>query len=130
MFGFLPLGFAAARAYQAWLSGFRGIDWGWLAATGANLVSGRTFRDRRSGLAFQAEFEQLLGKDFANLDDQVFELRQLGAPRGPFGSPKAVRQVLGDAFEVSARFFYLWTPLSVACHPWLPVEVKANSRTD
>jgi hypothetical protein len=107
MFGFLPLGFAAARAYQAWFQGLRGIGRGWQAATGANLVSGRTFLDRRSGLAFQAEFEHLLGEDFANLDDQVFELRQFGAPRGPPGSPKAVRQVFGDAFEVSARFFYL-----------------------
>ena len=76
-----------------------------------------TFLNRRAGLAFQAQFEHLLGEDFANLDDEVFELSQLGTPGGPLGSPEAVRQVFGDALEVSARFFYLWTPFFMACHP-------------
>ena len=89
-----------------------------------------TFRDRRAGLALQAEFEQLFGEDFADLDDEVFELRQFGAPRRPLGSPNAVRQVFGDALKVSACFFYLLTPFFSACHPWLPVEVKAKNKTD
>jgi hypothetical protein len=100
-----------------------------LTATGTLLESGRPFLDRRGGLAFQAEFEHLLGEDFANLDDEVFELRHLSAPRWPLGPPKTIRQVFGDAFDVKARFFYLLTPFFVACHPWLPVEVKAKSRT-
>jgi len=101
-----------------------------LTATGTLLEAGRPFRDRRGGLAFQAEFEHLLRENLANLDDEVFELRQLGAPSRPPGSPKTIRQVLGDTFEVKARFFYLLTPFFGACHPWLPVEVKAKSRTD
>jgi hypothetical protein len=130
MFGFLPFGHAATRVHQAWLQGFRGIDGSWLAATGANLASERTFLDRRTGLAFEAKCEHLFGEDFADLDDEVFELRQFGAPGGSFGSPETIRQVFGDAFNIGARFFHLLTPLFGACHPWLPVRVKANSRTD
>jgi hypothetical protein len=100
-----------------------------LTATGTLLESGGPFLDRRGSLTFQAEFEHLLGEDFANLDDEVFELRQLGAPRWPLGSPKAIRQVFGDAFDVNARFFYLLTPFFDACHPWLPAKVKAKCRT-
>jgi hypothetical protein len=94
------------------------------------LESWRAFLDRRAGLAFEAEFEHLLGEDFANLDNEVFELGQFGTPLGPPGSPEAVRKVFGDAFEVSARFFYLWTPFFITCHPWFPVEVKAKNTTD
>jgi hypothetical protein len=88
------------------------------------------FFSRGEGLAFQTQFEHLLREDFANLDDEVFEFSQLGTPLGTPGSPDAVRKVFGDAFDVSARFFYLGTPLLVACHPWLPVDVKAKIKTD
>jgi hypothetical protein len=94
------------------------------------LESGGTFLHRRASLTFQAQFEQLLGKDFAKLDHEVFELRQLGAPGGPLRPPDAIRQVFGDTFEVIACFFYLWTPLIAACHPWLLIEVKVKIKTN
>jgi hypothetical protein len=101
-----------------------------LATTGAVLECRRAFCRRGEGLALQAELKHLLGEDFADLDDEIFELRQLGTPGRPFGPPEAVGKVFGDALEVSARFFYLGTPLFVAYHPWLPVEVKAKLKTD
>ena len=79
---------------------------------------------------FEQGGEALERRPFANVDDQVFELRQFGPPGGPLRSPEAVRQVFGDALDVSTRFFYLWTPFFIPCHPWLPVEVKAKRRTD
>jgi hypothetical protein len=129
MFGLLPLRLSAPRFHDAWLLRRCRIRWRRLAATGASLEFGGPLFDRRAGLAFQADFEHLLGQDVANLDHEIFELRQLGAPRGPVRSPEAVGEVFGNAFEVRARFFYLWTPFFVACHPWLPVEVKAKLRT-
>jgi hypothetical protein len=79
-------------------------------------------------LAFEAEFQHLLGENIANADDQIFEFRQPRAPLGALGSPELVGQVFGDSLDVSAYFFYFLTPLFVACHPWLLLEVAANSR--
>jgi hypothetical protein len=116
--------------HQAWLHGLIGIGWGWLTATGALLASRGALLDRRAGLTLQAECEHLLREDFADFDDEVFELSQFGAPGGTLGSPEAIGQVFGDAFDIGARFFYLWTPFLVACHPWLPFQVTAKRRTD
>lgn len=85
-----------------------------------------TFLRRGKGLAFQAQLQHLLRENVANLDDQVFELRELGAPRGTFGSPDAVRKVFGHTLDVTADFFYLRAPLFVSRHPWLLLEVKAK----
>lgn len=79
----------------------------------------------RAGLAFQAQLKNLLGKDFANLDDEILKLSQLGAPGRPLWPPEAVGKVFGDAFDVSTHFFYLGAPLFGACHPWLLLEVAA-----
>ena len=46
-----------------------------MAATRAVLQGRGAFVRRGEGLAFQAELEHLLGKDFANLDDEIFQLR-------------------------------------------------------
>jgi hypothetical protein len=105
--------------HTAGLPRLLGIGWRRLAATGTLLAGGRPFLDRRFRLAFQAQFEDLLAEDVANLDDEVFDLRQLGTPGRSPGPPEAIRQILGDSFEISLGFFYLWTPF-LACHPWLP----------
>src|SRR5258708_4362991 len=117
MFGFLPFGLPATRLHEAGLHRIFRIEWKGLAATRALLECAGTFLGRRAGLAFQAQFEHLLREDLANLDDEIFEFGHLGTPGRPPGSPDAVRQVFGDALDVSARFFYLWTPFLVACHP-------------
>jgi hypothetical protein len=92
------------------------------------LEGGRAFLCRGSGLAFESEFQHLLRENLANADDQVFEFRQPRAPLGALGAPELVSQIFGDALDVNAYFFYFLTPLFVACHPWLLLEVAANSR--
>ena len=126
MFGFLPLGLPATCFHQAGLGRLIGIGRDRLAAAGAIPECCGPFFARNQRLAFQANFEDLLGEDFLNLNDQVFEFGELGTPLGTFGSPKAVGKVFGDALEVSTNCFYLLTPLSAACHPWLLLEVKAS----
>jgi hypothetical protein len=97
-----------------------------LAARGTVLEKCGAFFHRCDGLAFQTKLKHFLGQDFTNLDDEIFELGQLGAPRRPLGSPEAIRKVLGDPLDVIADFFYFLTPFFVACHPWLPVGVAAK----
>ena len=128
MFGFLPLGLPTTRLHQAWLGRLLGMERDGLAATGAVLEGGGTFLRRNEGLAFQTQIQHLLRENFANLDDQVFELGQLGAPWGTFWPSDVVCKVFGDALDVSADFFYLRSPFFVSCHPWLPLEVKAKTR--
>jgi hypothetical protein len=89
-----------------------------------------TFFRRGQSLAFQAQLQHLLRENVANLDDEVFELRELGAPCGTFGSPDAVRKVFGDTLNVRADFFYLVAPFFVSCHPWLPLKVKAKTQSN
>jgi hypothetical protein len=97
-----------------------------LTAAGAVPECCRAVFGRGQGLAFQALLEHLLGEHFPNLDNQVFELGQLGPPLGTFGSPNAVRKVFGHTLDISTNFLYLGTPFFLACHPWLLLEVEAN----
>jgi hypothetical protein len=77
-------------------------------------------------LALQAQLKHPLREDFANLDDEILQFRQLGAPAGPLWPPDAVGKVFGDAFDIGTDFFYFGAPLFEACHPWLLLEVVAT----
>ena len=130
MFRFLPLGLPATRLHQAWLGWLIGIGWNWLATARTLLEGRRAFFSGDRGLAFQAQREHLLGQNFADFNDQVFQLRQFGAPLRSLRSPDAVRQVFGDAFNVGPDFFYFLTPFLSACYPWFLLEVKAKLETN
>jgi len=95
------------------------------------LLEGRgAFFHRSGSLAFQAQFQQLLGQDLTKFDDQVLQLAELSAPGRPGGAPDAIGEVFGDALNVGTDFFYLGTPFLRACHPGLPVEVAAKVWTN
>jgi hypothetical protein len=105
------------------------MSWGCLAATRALLEGRRSFFQRGSRLAFQAQFQHLLGQDRTKIDDQVLQFTEFGAPPRPGRPPDAVREVFGNALDVGTDFFYLVTPFLVACHPWPPLDVTAKPRT-
>ncbi|MFO0844616.1 MAG: hypothetical protein U0797_19840 [Gemmataceae bacterium] len=69
-----------------------------------------------SGLPCQTLVEHFLGEDLADVEEEVFDFGQGGAPGRPVGAVELIDEVFGDAFDVRTHFVYLRTPLLLACH--------------
>src|SRR5262245_58607806 len=93
-----PVGFAGPRLQEAWVG----------VVTGQRLVTPRAAAIRLgallggSGLLREGQVEHLLGKDFADLEEDVFDLGELGAPGGALGTVELLDQVFGDPLDVGA----------------------------
>ena len=59
------------------------------------LVGGR-------GLLRQGQLEHLLAKEFADFEEDVFDLGELRAPSGALGTVELLDQVFGDPLDVRA----------------------------
>jgi hypothetical protein len=74
--------------------------------------------------------QDFFGQDTAEVEEEVFQVRQGGAPGRPRGAVELVHQVFGDAFEIGADFFYLGTPLLGTRHHSSLSRLAANEPTD
>lgn len=93
------------------------MDRGRLATARAILEGRWPLVVRHQRLAFQGQGEHLLRKDLLNLDEEVFQVSQLGSPGRPLGPPETVGQVFGHAFDIRTDFIHLGGALLGACHP-------------
>jgi hypothetical protein len=78
------------------------------------------------GLLGEGQVEHLLGKDFADFQEDVFDLGELGAPGGALGAVELLDQVFGDPLDVRAQFFHLRGALLGSRHPWLLSELGSE----
>jgi hypothetical protein len=83
------------------------------------LVGGR-------GLLGEGQVEHPLGKDFADFEEDVSDLGELGPPGRAVGAVELVDEVFGDALDVGAQFFHLGGALLGSRHPWLLSELGSN----
>lgn len=97
----MPFGFVAEGVHQA---GFGVGGFGAAAATGTALILGGPVCGRRVGLPLEGLLEHAFGEDFPNGDDEVFDFREFGAPRGTVGAPHLFDEIFGDAVEVGSNF--------------------------
>jgi hypothetical protein len=82
------------------------------------------------GLPGEGFGEDFFGQDVAEVEEEVFEVRQGSTPGGALGAVELVHQVVGDAFEIGADFFYLGTPLLRTRHHNSLSRLAADGRTD
>src|SRR5262249_34328570 len=93
-----PLGFAGPRLQDARVG----------VVTGQQLVTPRATAIRLGalvggrGLLREGQVEHLLGKDFADFEEDVFDLGELRAPGGSLGTVELLDQVFGDPLDVGA----------------------------
>jgi hypothetical protein len=93
-----PLGFAGPRLQEARVG----------VVTGQRLVTARAAAIRLGalvggrGLLGEGQVEHLLGKDFADLEEDVFNLREFGTPGGALGTVELLDQIFGDPLDVRA----------------------------
>jgi len=78
------------------------------------------------GLPRQGVGQHLLAEQFANGDEQVLDLGQLGPPGRAVRAVELVDQVFGDAFDVGPDLFYLGGALFGSRHPWLLSELGSK----
>jgi hypothetical protein len=71
------------------------------------------------GLLGEAESEYLLGEDFPDFQEGVFDLGEGSTPGGTVRPVELLDQVFGDAFHIGAYFFYLGGAFFGSRHPWL-----------
>jgi hypothetical protein len=69
------------------------------------------------GLLRQRQVEHLLGENFTDFEENVFDLAESGSPSGILGAVKLLDEVFGDAFDVGPQFFYLRRALFASRHP-------------
>src|SRR5262249_5610957 len=82
------------------------------------------------GLLGEGQVEHLLGKGFADLEEDVFDLGELGPPGRARGAVQLLDEVFRDSLDVGAQFFYLGGALRGSRHPWLLSELGAKAGTD
>jgi hypothetical protein len=68
----------------------------------------------------------LLGEDFADFEEEVFDVGELGPPSGALRAVELLDQVFGDSLDVGAQFFHLRGALLGSRHPWLLSELGPN----
>jgi hypothetical protein len=85
----------------------------------AALVGGRS-------LLGEGEVEHFLRKDFADFEEEVFDVGELGPPSGALRAVELLDQVFGDSLDVGAQFFHLRGALLGSRHPWLLSELGPN----
>src|SRR5437899_6816491 len=78
-------------------------------------------------LAGQGVVEHLFAEDLTDFEEQVFDLRQFGAPRGAVRSIELVDQVFCYALDVGTDFFGLLSTLRGSRHPWTLSAVAAKT---
>src|SRR5262249_51717331 len=82
------------------------------------------------GLLGQGKGAHLLGQGLADFAQDVRDLGEGGPPGRALGPVELVHQVLGEALDVGAPFFYLGGALLGSRHPWLLSELGSTTRTD
>lgn len=111
--------------HQAWFGVLLLAEEGLLTAgTGAGLAV------QGSGLACQTLIEHFLSKELADVQQEGFDLSQLGPPSRALLAVELLHQVFGDSLDITTHFFYLCRPLLLPYHPeFLPgVASKLCSR--
>ena len=63
--------------------------------------------------------EDLFRQDFAEIDQEVFDLGEPGSPGRPLRAVELVDQVFRHALDVGPYFFHQRSPLFGLRHPWL-----------
>jgi len=121
----LPFGSAASGVHQA---GFGILGFGAPLTTGTALVLRGPFGGRRVGLALEGLLEQPFGENLLDRDDEVFDLREFGAPCGTVGPPNLIDEMFGDPVEVGPNFVHGGVGVSSECHPWHLLGVRVNDK--
>jgi hypothetical protein len=81
-----------------------------LLTTGTAAVSERASRVGGS-LAREGFGEGLFGQDVAELEEELLDVGEFGAPGRPLGTVELLDEVFGDALDVGTHFFHQRTPL-------------------
>jgi hypothetical protein len=73
-----------------------------------------------SGLSLEGLIEHLAGQHLADLNGQLFEVAEVGAPDGPLRAVEFIDEVFGDAVEEVLDRSKGRVSVVVGGHPWLP----------
>jgi hypothetical protein len=87
-----------------------------LLTAGATAV-GRGSLGVGGGLPGEGLSEDLFGQDFAEVEQEMFDLGEGGSPGGPVRAVELIDQVFGHALDVGPHFFYQWCALLGSRHP-------------
>ena len=68
-------------------------------------------------LPAQGIVEHALRQDLADIQQEVFDLRQPGPPGRAIGPVELIDQIFRDPFEIGPDFFYLRSTLLGSRHP-------------
>jgi hypothetical protein len=93
--------------------------------TGAT-ARGRGLLRQGLGLAGEGEVEHLLGQDFADFQEEVFDVGEGSAPGRPLRAVKLIDEVFGDTFDVGPHLFRFRRTLLGSCHPWVLSELVSK----
>jgi hypothetical protein len=85
----------------------------------------RAFGGRVAGLALQGLLKHSFGEHFPDGDNEVFHVREFGAPGRPAGTPDAVHQMFGDTVQIGTDFIDGSGGLFGERHPWHLIGVGA-----
>jgi hypothetical protein len=99
-----------------------------LLTTRAAAVNGRPVRVG-GGLASQGFREDLFRQDFAEFEQEVFDLGELGSPRGPVRAVELLHKVFGDALDIGPHFFHQRGALLRVGHPCVLSELASTRDT-
>jgi RHS repeat-associated protein len=83
------------------------------------------------GLVGQGQIEHLFSKDFADFQEEVFDVGKLGPPRRTGRAVELIDKIFGNTFDVGPYFFHQGGAFLGLSHPWiLSIScVKEGERT-
>src|SRR5207302_2913146 len=81
-------------------------------------------------LSGEGAVEHLFGQDFADFQEEVFDVAEGGAPGRAVGTVELVDEVFGDPFDVGPHLFRFRRALVGSRHPWFLSELVSRGRLD
>jgi hypothetical protein len=80
-------------------------------------------------LAGQRLAEHFFGENLADVQEEIFDISQGGAPGRPCLPVELIDKVFGNAFDIRADLLYQRTSLFLACHLPILSHVMSKVRT-
>jgi hypothetical protein len=71
--------------------------------------------------------EDPFGQDFAEFEQELFDLGELGPPGRPSRTVELIDKVFGYALDIGPHFFHQRGALLCSRHPWLPSRLVSTT---